>query len=93
MRFLRQNRDAFAAAMILAFAVISSGAAAWVFYHCTAALPVLVSGVALSASQQKPEPAQEKTAPPPAKVTRTVRGIVRDENGRPVVRARIGNIF
>ena len=41
-------------------------------------------------SKTKPEPVQEKALALPKEVTRTIRGIVRDEQGRPVAKAWIG---
>ncbi len=72
--------------MILVSAVLVTGAAAWAM-HDRSDQPAVK---AMTGVLPAPEPVQEKPQPLPESVTRTIRGVVRDERGRPVAKAWIG---
>ena len=80
-----------AAAMIFFAAVLVTSAAAWAMHDREADAPVAAMKIALPVLKPEPELAQEKALALPEQVTRTIRGIVRDENGRPVAKAWIGS--
>ncbi len=80
----------FAVAMILVSAVLVTGAAAWAMRDRNEQPPILAKAAVLPAPKPAPEPAKERPQPLPESVTRTIRGIVRDEQGRPVAKAWVG---
>ena len=79
-----------AMAIIFLAAVLMSGAAAWVRPEGKAFVPEIASPVALDGRKREPAPAPEQ---PAARfpVTRNVHGIVRDDQGRPVAKAWVGD--
>ena len=80
------------AAMILVSAILVTGAAAWVTHDRNdIAPPVVARAPAIPPALIGPEPVQQQAAPAPESVTRTIRGTVRDEQGRPVAKAWIGD--
>ena len=79
-----------AAAMILLSAVFISGAAAWAGRERGDVAPVGAANAAISRPNPEPEVIQAKAPDQPEWVTRTIRGIVRDERGKPVAKAWIG---
>ncbi len=76
-----------AAAMIFFAAVLVTGAAAWAMHDGEAVATVVATNVALPVL--KPDD-PEKAPEPPERVVRTIRGIVRDEQGQPVSKAWVG---
>ena len=79
-----------ALAMILPLTLLISGAAAWAIHEpktppASVATPVLIAGNA------EAPVAPEKAQPPQVDDVRTIRGIVRDEQGHPVAKAWIGD--
>jgi RNA polymerase sigma-70 factor (ECF subfamily) len=89
-RALVLSKVRLAAAMILGSAVLVFGAGAWAVHVQKRPALFVATNTAQPPSQADPEAAQAK-APPPEQVTRSIRGIVRDEQGRPVPKAWIGD--
>ena len=79
------------AAMIFFAAVLVTGAAAWAMHDREAIAPIVAAQTAAPLLKPEPEHPQEKALALPKEVTRTIRGIVRDDQGRPVPKAWIGN--
>ncbi len=79
------------AIVILAAGVLLSGATAWTMLGRKAGAPVVANSLATPPEPAEPKVAQEKAAPLPDFVTRTIRGSVCDEQGRPVAKAWIGS--
>ncbi len=78
-------------AMILFAAVLVTGAGAWAMHDREAAATVVATKIASPVLKPEPELVQEKAPTQPERVKRTIRGIVRDEQGRPVPKAWIGS--
>ncbi len=78
-------------AMILFAAVLVTGAGAWAMHDREAVATVVATKIASPVLKPEPDPAQENAPAPPEHVTRTIRGIVRDEQGRPVAKAWVGD--
>ncbi len=78
------------AAMIFCAAILCTGAAAWAMHEREADAPIVATNFALPPRQPEPEPVQAKAPAPPERVMRTIRGTVRDEQGRPVAKAWVG---
>ena len=76
-----------AAAMIFFAAVLVTGAAAWAMHDREAFATVVATNVALPVLKPD-DPAKAREVP--KQVTRTIRGIVRDEQGQPVSKAWVG---
>ena len=79
------------AAMIFCAAILLTGAAAWAMHEHDSDATLVATNFALPPRPPEPKPAQEKAPAPPARVMRTIRGTVRDEQGRPVAKAWVGN--
>jgi RNA polymerase sigma factor (sigma-70 family) len=76
------------AGMVLFSAALVSGAATWARQEGNKAPPPVI---AFHADKPGPEIRPEKAPEEPDSITRTVRGIVRDEQGRPVAKAWVGS--
>ncbi len=77
------------AGMILVGAVLVSGAAVWAIHEGKAAVPP--EAIRAATKQAMPEGIQHQNVPAkPELVARIIRGMVRDEQGRPVAKAWIG---
>jgi RNA polymerase sigma factor (sigma-70 family) len=77
-----------AVAMILSVALLVSSAAAWAIHDREPNASPVAFNLQLAAAKARAPLANEKA--PPEDNTRTIRGIVRDEQGRPVAKAWIG---
>jgi hypothetical protein len=77
----------FSAAITFSLAILVSGAAAWAIRELNARAPAAVTATELAAGNSEAPLAAEKAQPAQADEVRTIRGIVRDEQGRPVAKA------
>ncbi|MFI5387336.1 MAG: sigma-70 family RNA polymerase sigma factor [Fimbriimonadales bacterium] len=71
-------------------AVLISGAATWAQQQGKTTPLVVATKNAVPTERPDPAPTPENTPASPERVTRTLRGIVRDEQGRPVAKAWVG---
>ena len=80
------------AAMVLFAAVLVSAAVTWggPNRNVTTQRAVLIAA-ALPAEKPEPQPAQKRAPAQPEWIMRTIRGTVRDEQGRPIPKAWIGH--
>src|SRR5262249_12891777 len=78
-------------AVILLAAALASGITRWAIHKRRVDAAHVPAEAALLAPSQRPEAPQDKAPPLPERVTRTIRGVVRDEQGRPVAKAWIGH--
>ncbi len=77
-------------AMVLSVVALVSGAAALAIHDRKTNAPPVGHNLALGVAKPEPPLAQQEAPPPPLAVARTIRGVVRDEQGRPVAKAWIG---
>jgi RNA polymerase sigma factor (sigma-70 family) len=91
VRALAVAKMKLAVGMIFSVALLVSGAAAWAMRERETRAPAVVTNTELVAAHAESPVAPEKPQPPQADEVRTIRGIVRDEQGRPVARAWIGD--
>ncbi len=80
-----------AAGIILCAAALVSGAAAWAQQQGQPAPLRVATRNAVPEEKPTPEPPPVQAPAPPQWVTRTIRGVVKDEQGRPVAKAWIGD--
>ena len=83
------NKLNVAAIVILVAGVALSGAGAWATHHRKTRATVLANNLGSPARNSEPNVVQEKAAAPARFDTRTIRGSVRDQQGKPIAGAYI----
>ena len=76
---------------ILFAAVLISGAATWARQQTIPAPLAVAAKVHIPEKIPEPERLQKRAFPPPGSVTRVIRGVVKDEQGRPMAKVWVGD--